>query len=247
MDREDFNLNENESNKNIDDTESQKLADEIEEENEEEMGNTDITVLNELVEDMSYFYKEDDDVLTNEKLKTKHKIFQIGLIVGLLFISIFILGGVRMAMYQTTEVVNNQLIYKQTFAKNSKDCYQYAIGFADEYNVMIYLDTINNQLDVNDVNDKINNYQNTIDELESYYDKINENDKYEIYVNKLKIAYSSMAKIINAFEPNKAYDSQSDTFKAEMKKFVDKTNKEDIIDELVSSACVLDYFDLMKK
>lgn len=240
--KDNLNFDEEKNLNNLDDTESTTLADNIEEENEEEFKNENLEVLEEIVEDFSFLYKDEDDVLANEKLKLKHRIFQIGVIVFLFLISILIIGGARMAMYQTSDIVTNQLVYKQDFARNTKEYYKYAIDFADEYDSMKYLNTISNEMDYNDAKEKIETYYNSINELD--IGKIeDENGYYELYILNLKKTYNSISKIINEYEINKDYSNQTENFKSEMTKFANKNSNTDILDELVKSAQKIDYYE----
>lgn len=99
---------------------------------EQEFTKEHFNVSEELVEDFSYFYKDEEDVLANEKLKRRYRIFT-GLIIGAcVLISIFILGAVRMATYGTTGVVTQTFIEEYDYKKNTEKVYEYCLYFYDE-------------------------------------------------------------------------------------------------------------------
>lgn len=88
-------------------------------------------VSEELVEDFSYFYKDEEDVLANEKLKRRYRLFMGLIISAFVIISIFILGGVRMATYGTTEVVTETFIQEYEYKQTTETIYQYCLYFYD--------------------------------------------------------------------------------------------------------------------
>lgn len=226
--------------KEIDDTESSKHLDEIEDENEDEFKDEGMQILEEVVEDISYLYKDEEDVLANEKLKIKHRIFQIGIVALLFILAIFIIGGARMAMYQTTEVVNNQLVYKQSFATTTKDAYNFAIKYADEYDKLVYLSTIKNEMDLNDAKAKVDEYNTLVRDLD--IGKI-EDENYEIYLKQLGTVYGYIVTSINNYDITKSsYDEQSETFKTAITKLCNKASNNDAMDNLIKSVEALDGY-----
>ena len=88
-------------------------------------------VSEELLEDFSYFYKDEEDVLANEKLKRRYRLFMGLIISAFVIISIFVLGGVRMATYGTTEVVTETFIQEYEYKQTTETIYQYCLYFYD--------------------------------------------------------------------------------------------------------------------
>ena len=84
-------------------------------------------VTSEVVEDFDYFYTDEDKILVAEKLKRKHRLF-IGLIIGLLvFITIMAVGGTRMVLYDTNDVVTRELVQRKDYHSLVESPYKYVL------------------------------------------------------------------------------------------------------------------------
>ena len=80
---------------------------------DEEFTKEQFDVTSEIVEDFDYFYTDEDKILENEKIKKRHRLF-IGLIIALLvFITTMAVGGTRMIIYNTQNVVTREFVKRK--------------------------------------------------------------------------------------------------------------------------------------
>ena len=132
-------------------------------------------VTSEVVEDFDYFYTDEDKILVAEKLKRKHRLF-IGLIIGLLvFITIMAVGGTRMVLYDTNDVVTRELVQRKDYHSLVESPYKYVLE----------LFTYSGNEEITSIDDILQNKINASGYLlEINLSKNSNKDKWEIRITK---------------------------------------------------------------
>lgn len=135
---------------------------------DEEFTKEQFDVTSEIVEDFDYFYTDEDKILENEKIKKRHRLF-IGLIIALLvFITTMAVGGTRMIIYNTQNVVTREFVKRKDYCSLVENPYKYVfelINFSadgeTQNGILTEIDyTKNSSLEkINDINTKLNEYK----------------------------------------------------------------------------------------
>ncbi len=89
----------------------------------------DVEILQEVVEDLDYFYEDEIEEQRNIKIVRKLKRISIALAVFTLLIIIFVTGLIQMNVYNTKKIVTKDLMTKKDYISNIDEYYDYARDF----------------------------------------------------------------------------------------------------------------------
>lgn len=90
----------------------------------------DYEVVEEAIDDFSYFYDDEKEVITNRKVRRLFKLFSVLIIIFVSLLTCFIVGVVQMSIYDTDGgIVNKEVIYTKDYKNLVESDYNFAVSF----------------------------------------------------------------------------------------------------------------------
>lgn len=162
----------------------------------------DFEVIEETINDFSYFYDEEEEFKRNRKIIKKYKLLSVLIFVFLSFIFILLLGIVRMKLYDTKNVLTKEEIKRIEYLKTTKEIIDEIVVFNNNLELINDDDEIhiNEQAEyiINDFNasSTLSNFEYYIEELESIKIPKKYTDYNEAIYNVLEIGKNTISQTI---------------------------------------------------